>query len=128
MRRVQRDGQFVVGVDPVSVDAESAAAEPLKVRTKGWTEGWTDGWTASPPLSPRTAPPHLSFQLAYDPDYPPPTYVTREGAGSRGRYLIDRVRRGWSRPRGKRVRAHQGRMQSGAAAMSYGSSSKPATC
>ena len=36
-----------------------------------------------------TEAPRLSFQLVYDPDYPPPTYVTREeGAGSRGRCLI----------------------------------------
>jgi hypothetical protein len=38
-------------------------------------------WTWSPHLSPRTAPPHLGFPLAHDPDYPPPTYVTREGCG-----------------------------------------------
>ena len=60
-------------------------------------------------MSTRTAPPHLGFQLAHDPDYPPPTYVTRIGfAGSRDRVFQGRVRRGWSTPRGKLVQASEG--------------------
>ena len=31
--------------------------------------------------SARESPPHLGFLLARHPDYPPPTYVTREGCG-----------------------------------------------
>jgi hypothetical protein len=79
-------------------------------------------------LEPRTAPPHLSFQLAHDPDYPPPTYVKGQGAPSRGRGFVEGVRRGWSTPEGsKLVQASEG-CSRGAVAASYGSSSNPAMC
>ena len=59
---------------------------------------WTDGWTSSPPLSPQTAPPRLRFLLAHHPDYPPPTYVTREGLRVVGVVALGAgVRRGWSK-------------------------------
>ena len=52
---------------------------PLRQTAQGADEGVdrsVDGWVdLESTLEPRTAPPHLSFQLAHDPDYPPPTYV-----------------------------------------------------
>ena len=69
-------GQFFV-----DADRSQLTRSPLRKLLKGWTKVWTEGWTASPPLRPEQPPPHLGFQVAYDPDYPPPTYVTSEGCG-----------------------------------------------
>ena len=58
---------------PGPVDAESAAEDAH--------QGVDESVDCESTLEPPNSPAALGFQLAHDPDYPPPTYVTRTGCG-----------------------------------------------
>jgi len=54
---------------------------PLRRTAQGADESVDGSADCESALTPANSPPHLGFQLTHDPDYPPPTYVTRRGCG-----------------------------------------------